>query len=102
MKTKIKYIAEAVLWRDRANGNTYHSVRITRTRDGFTICVPMQYGYGDHYKQSTLKMMAQVLWLPVKYRRTDKQYLYERENDYPIYWTKRDGTKQECIAHGQY
>ena len=97
---KKKYSANAVRWFDSANGNTYHSVSITRHRDGKVICVPFQYGYDEHYRQSTLELMAEMKWLPVKYR--DKNmYLYERENDYPIVWSVYDGLKRDCINNGQ-
>jgi hypothetical protein len=97
---KIKYIGNAALWRDKVNGNTYHSVLITRVRDGKTLSVPMQYGYGDSYRQSALEAMAQAKWLPKEYRGENK-YVYERENKYPIYWTTYETTKADCINHGK-
>ena len=99
MKNKIKFVANAVKWFDKVNGNTYHSVRITRTMDGKTIACPFQYGYGDHYRQTALEEMARVKWLPVKYR--SDTWKYERENNYPILWNERHGLKRECIAHGE-
>jgi hypothetical protein len=95
---KIKYIAHAVRWFDRINGNTYHSVRITRVRDGKIIACPFTYGYGDHYRQSALEAMAKAKWIPKLYR--DLQYLYERENNYPIQWNVTEGLKRDCIANG--
>ncbi len=102
MERKIKYIVNAVKWFDRVNGNTYHSVRVTRVRDGKTIvpAVPYQYGYGEHYRQTALELMAQSKWLPVKYRGKHDRYAYERENNYPIDWEVRDGLKREMIANG--
>ena len=96
---KIKFIANAVTWWDRSAGNTYNSVRITRTEDGANIVSPMQYGYGDAYRQFALQAMAEAGWLPEKYR--ENPYLYERENEYPIYWTVRPGTKKECQSNGE-
>lgn len=105
---KILFVAHAVKWFDKVNGNTYHSVRITRTSDGTTIAAPFQYGCGDHYKQTGLELMAENKWLPVKYRgkeetgaRFPKAYMYERENNYPIEWNVRDGKKRECVANGE-
>lgn len=95
---KIKFIAQAVLWFDKVNGNTYHSVRITRCRDGEAITVPFTYGYGDQYRYSALKRMAEAKWLPVKYRKS--VYIYERENNHPIEWSVSDGLKRDCIANG--
>ncbi len=96
---KIKYIANAVLWRDKVNGNTYHSVRVTRTSDGEMIVAPFQGGYGEHYKQTALAIMLQAGWLPDNYN-SDNVYLFERENNYPIYWSVRDGLKWECMSNG--
>jgi len=106
MERKIKYIANAVKWFDKVNGNTYHSVRITRCRDGKTIAAPYQYGYGDQYRDTALQLMAENKWLPVKYRGKEnsgigKWFMYERENNYPIAWTERHGLKRECVANGE-
>ena len=105
MDRKIKYVAVAARWFDKANGNTYHSVRITRTGDGKTICCPFQYGYGEHYRQTALEAMAAAKWLPVKYRGKTKHgspesLMYERENNYPIQWNVTDGLKRDCVANG--
>ena len=97
---KIKFTANAVKWFDRVNGNTYHSVNITRHRDGKMLFCQFQYGYGDHYRQTALEAMADAKWLPVKYRDTNFCYLYERENNYPILWNVSNGLKKECIANG--
>ncbi len=102
MERKIKYIVNAVKWFDKVNGNTYHSVRITRLRDGKTIttATPYQYGYGEHYRQTALALMAKEKWLPVKYRGEHDRYKYEMDNNYPIMWEVRDGLKREMIANG--
>jgi len=99
MDRKIKFMAHGQRWFDRVNGNTYHSVKITRLKDNKTIYCPFQYGYDDHYKQTALEAMATAKWLPVKYRDKDK-WLYERENNYPIAWSVNDSLKRECIANG--
>lgn len=98
---KIKFIARAARWFDRINGNTYHSVKITRVKDDKTIYCPMQYSYGEQYKTTALQAMAKAKFLPVKYRGENRQYLYERENNYPILWTVLDGLKRDCIANGK-
>lgn len=99
MKRTPKFICHAVRWFDRVNGNTYHSVRITRFRDGATITKHWEYGYGDHYRQTALELMAENKWLPVKYRGDREQYMYEMENNYPIIWEVRDGLKREMIEN---
>jgi hypothetical protein len=99
MERKIKYVARAVRWFDKVNGNTYHSVRITRIDDGVTIgTTDYQYGYDDHYRQTARALMLKAGWLPEQYN--DKNvYLYERENEYPIEWIVTDGLKREMIAN---
>ena len=47
---KLQFICQAVKWFDKVNGNTYHSVRITRTEDGAVVVGQFQYGYGDQYR----------------------------------------------------
>lgn len=100
MKTKIQYIANAVKWFDKVNGNTYHSVHIIRARDGKELFCPFEYGYGNQYRFTALKAMSDARWLPVKYR-GENTFSYERENDYPIYWQVSSGTKRECVDNGK-
>ena len=106
MKTrKIKFLAHAVRWLDRVSGNTYHSVRITRCKDGAILACPFQGGYGECYKQTALEAMAGQKWLPVKYRGnrangSSLAFSYEMENNYPIEWNVTDGRKRECIVNG--
>ena len=97
--TQILFIANACTWRDKVNGNTYHSVRITRCSDGEELLVPYQYGYGEHYRQSSREAMLKAGWLPNTYNK-DNAYLYERENDYPILWNVSDGLKRDCVSNG--
>jgi len=106
MTRKIKFVVNAARWFDKVNGNTYHSVRITKCSTGKTIAAKFQYGYGNQYQYSALEAMAKAKWLPVKYRKKlphgglNTGY-YERENNYPIYWNISQGTKRECIANGK-
>lgn len=102
----IKYVGVAILWFDRVNGNTYHSVRITRTRDGKVFYCPFQCGYGEQYRQTALEAMEKAKWLPKQYNgkginnHMPLNYLYERENNCPILWVVTHGTKKECKKHG--
>lgn len=100
---KFKYSAFGVRWFDRANGNTYHSVRIVRHDDGATLVCPFQYGYGDCYRQTALEAMAKAGWLPPEYcgQSSTAPMCFERENGYPILWSCRDSTKRECVANGK-
>lgn len=97
----IKFVANAVKWFDRVNGNTYHSVRITRCRDNKVIACPFTYGYGDHYRQTALQAMNDAGWLPRKYGDSNYLFSFERLNNYPIMWNVRHGLKRECVANGE-
>lgn len=101
---KIKYIVNAVKWFDKINGNTYHSVRVTRCSDRETIVpkMPYEYGHGNQYRYTALKLMADNGWLTDEYSQGDHSSLYafERENEYPIYWVVSNGLKREMIANG--
>ena len=103
---KYKYTVTAVRWFDKVNGNTYHSARVFNNETGEMIYCPYEYGYGEHYRQTALNVMAERGWLPEQYRgRHDngspKWGGYERENNYPILWHVVDWKKKECIANGQ-
>ncbi len=94
MERKIDFLVNAVKWFDKINGNTYHSVRITRTSDGAILkSFPIVYGYGDHYRQTALDLMAANNWIDAKYK--NHAFQYERENNYPIQWEVRNGLKKE-------
>ena len=107
MKTrKILYTAIVCRWFDRTYGNTYHSVRIVRHRDGKTLYCPMQYGYGEQYRTTTLTAMARAKWIGPKYRTPLPNgglnvYCYEREHNYPILWNVSDGLKRDCVTNGK-
>jgi len=98
MEQKIKFTCYAIKWFDKVNGNTYHSVKVTKTKSGEIITHPKTYGYGDHYRQTALEIMLKAGWLPKKYTKKDI-HMYERENNYPIDWNVKEGLKRECIAN---
>ena len=100
MEREIKFLVNAVKWFDRVNGNTYHSVRIERVKDGAILKSGIEYGYGDQYKQTALEIMALNNWIPSEYNNhlesgIKKLGFYERENNYPIVWSVSDGLKRE-------
>jgi len=113
MKTKPKkFTCIAKKWFDKVNGNTYHSVRVIRHKDGAVVVGQFQYGYGDHYQQTAIEAMLNAGWLPKKYKKAQYRgdqsssekwsdiWNYERENNYPILWTVSKGLKRDCIANG--
>jgi len=100
MKDRKRFTVKAVRWFDKVNGNTYHSCRIIRHKDGKEIVSSFCYGYGDSYRQSAMQEMIRNKWLPKKYRSNETYYSYERENSYPIIWLVTDGLKRECRENG--
>jgi len=105
MKNKIKFVANASRWFDKTNGNTYHSVNITRISDGKTIYCPFEYGYGEQYRYTAYFKMMENNWIPEKYHAKPgfnaHPELWERENNYPIMWNCTDGLKRDCISNGK-
>lgn len=123
MDRVIKFTVIAVKWFDKINGNTYHSVRCVRCKDNAIVVGPFQYGYGEHYRQTALYLMADNLWLIKFFSTTNPEYWkrkqqnirpftrkvytvdncweYERENNYPILWTVSEGLKRDCVANGK-
>jgi len=112
MKRKILFVCNAIKWFDRLNGNTYHSVRVTRTRDNKTITAPYSYGYGDSYQTTALELMFNANWFKNYKRKGDNLpvgnnytihslYMFERENNYPIMWNCSNGLKRDMIANSK-
>ena len=57
----IKYIVEAKKWRDKINGNTYHSVNITSTETNKLIFSSgLTYGYGEQYRHTAIKGLIRL------------------------------------------
>lgn len=100
VERKIEFVVRACRWFDRVNGNTYHSVRIIRSKDGAILGHEWTYGYGDAYKQTALEIMDKFDWLPTEYK-GDKSWYFERENGYPIEWVVKDGLKRDMVANGR-
>jgi hypothetical protein len=120
MSVEKKFTVIARRWFDKMNGNTYHSVRCIRHKDNAVCVGPFQYGYGEHYKQTALEVMADKEWLvkprqkmpnvkrpqvfdtiPKKTYTYKNCFSYERENNYPIIWIVSDGLKRDCVENGK-
>ena len=69
----IKYVIHSKKWRDKLNGNTYHSVRVLNTQNNSLIAAPYQYGYGDQFMESAKKVMNKAGWIEDKF--TPEDYL---------------------------
>lgn len=72
-------------WYDKVNGNTYHSVRILEAtgegeayKEEFIAENPITYGYGDHYKQTTLALLQEKGLFP----KTGKRLISGCDADY--------------------
>ena len=59
----IKYVIHAKKWRDKINGNTYHSIRVLNTQNNLMITAPFQYGYGSQFLQSASDVMIKNEWI---------------------------------------
>ena len=95
-----KFTVIACRWFDRTYGNTYHSVRCIRHKDGAEIAAELQYGHGECYRQTAAELMQESGWLPKKYTKKTSYY-YDREHNYPIIWDVSDGLKRDAVANGK-
>lgn len=93
--SKIKIIADVRMWWDRTYGNTYFSALVTNADTGKSFIIPMQYGSMSLARQEILKELVRRGIIPKKY--TGKEYLYERENKYPVYWADAYVNKSEMF-----
>jgi hypothetical protein len=59
----IKYVIHAKEWRDKINGNTYHSTRVLNTQNNLMIACPFTYGYGSQFLQSASDSMIKNKWI---------------------------------------
>lgn len=103
---KIEYICNVVKWFDKVNGNTYHSVNVTRCIDGAVVYGEFQYGYGNQYEYTAFEAMAKAGWIPAKYSKqnalgSNDLQRWVRDNNYPIMWNESHGLKRECVANGR-
>ncbi len=72
----IKYVIHAKKWRDRINGNTYHSARVLDTEAHLQLAVPFQYGYGEQFLQSASEVMIKNNWIKEKLKGIDFQNIH--------------------------
>jgi len=72
----IKYIIHVKKWRDKVNGNTYHSARVLDTQRQLQLAVPFQYGYGDHFLTTAQSEMIEQDWIKDDFKSTDWQNIH--------------------------
>ena len=72
-------------WLDKINGNSYFSMNITINygmKNEKSFFVPMQYGYGDHYREMAFSQLQERKLIPEdkKLRSYRKSEYYEKHN----------------------
>lgn len=92
---QILFTAIVANWRDRVYGNTYCSVRCIRHSDG-SITTVTRTACGSE-RLLLLEAMQNAGWISSP---DGNLYAYERENNYPILWVEKWGTKKECEQNG--
>jgi len=93
--SKKLFTVDALRCFESRNGNSYHACLITRHEDGAQIKCPFTYGYGSQYEQTALEAMLKAGWIDASY--TDKYWMYDRENGYPILWSVRDALRKRDL-----
>jgi|TARA_R110000824_G_scaffold399_1_gene2864 hypothetical protein len=59
----IKYVIHAKEWRDKINGNSYHSATVLNTQNNLMLSCPFTYGYGDQFLQTASNKMLKEGWI---------------------------------------
>ena len=89
----IKYVIHAKKWRDKINGNTYHSAQILNTENNLMIASPFTYGYGEQYIHSASEGMIKQGWIKENFKHTDFLNLH--------YICEEDCKKRDVVKWGQ-
>ena len=96
----IKYVIHAKEWRDKVNGNSYHSVNVLNTQNNLMIASPFTYGYGSQFLQTAAEAMVKQGWLPEAYK--NKIVSYSGLSGNHIHnIIEKNCTKKEVISHGK-
>jgi len=91
-ETMINYVIHAKKWRDKTNGNTYHSTTILNTQNNLMISSPFTYGYGDQFIQSASDIMVKEKWIDKPLKGLDYQNIHMI--------VENDCKKRDVINHG--
>ena len=88
----VKYIVIARKWRDKVNGNTYHSVVITNARTNKKMYSSgMTYGYGEQYRHTALSFLEKK-----GLRKDDDRFNHEK-NRKEIYFDVADVDRKKDL-----
>lgn len=91
-------------WRDKVNGNTYHSARAIA--DGKLVAVaPFQYGYGDQWVWSIQGALKVAGLLPGLQENgngsTESLWRWCERNGVALVQDSADCNKRECVEYGR-
>ena len=86
-------------WFDKANGNSYFSMNVTidygmETEESFFV--PMQYGYGDHYRDEAFRELQERGYIPVQENKIP-YWQYFRDNNITARYYKQEGCKKRDL-----
>ena len=91
-KTAHSIFIEALEWRDKMYGNSYHATHVSI--DGKLVLVmPKQYGYGSAYYEDSIRALG--------FKSYGEFIDYCRVNNITIYDTKNTALKREVKAYGE-
>ena len=93
MKKKLTVVINR--WFNKIDGSSYFSARVIRHRDGKTLIIPFQYGYGSHPNFTVLLELSRARWIKGDFTS------WERVHNYPIIWIDRDVLKRDAIQLGK-
>ena len=91
-------------WRDKINGNTYHSARVIA--DGELVAVaPFQYGYGDQWQWSAAAVFETAGKMPGREHNTNGSaetfWRWCERHGVKLVLDCADATKRECKSWGE-
>lgn len=90
-------------WRDKINGNTYHSARVYVDGE-LVVAVPWQYGYGDQYVWSGWLALVELLNLDIERHENGSESAWRwcERHGVKVDYDYVDGLKRDMIAWGDW
>ncbi len=83
----IRAVVDIMLWRDNANGNTYHAAQVVNTSTGERHPMPFDYGNSSLAAAKARALARAKGLVPDDYR--------------GLFFVERRGTRKETTAHGK-
>lgn len=104
-RIKVKTIdVTAKEWFDKVNGNSYFSTIITINYSKKTakiITMPMQYGYGDHYRDMAFKMLQELKYIPKQQTYVSYWSYYDQHNIIARHNKHENCLKRDVVSFAQ-